>query len=244
MSEEADSTATTAEETEVDPSLPPANGSSEVPADEGPGCMPAVLASVVLMGIVGFVFLAFTTWILWQQRTELAIRTLRGSVIPQVEQGLLDPETKNLIVDELTELADDMERGKYENGQSAGAMNRLIRVPIFQWGQIHAIEAQLEDNKNEAYGESIKQLSRLQRAVELGKANAIDFEDVLAPARVPDPEAPTGYALDQPLSDQQVADVVERAKLVADRSEIPDQLFQDVRLDAIVRAEIERGLSE
>ena len=244
MSEEPEARASAAKESEIDSSVPPASGSTEGPADEGPGCMPAIMASVVLMGIVGFVFCGFTTWILFQQRTELAIRTLRGSVIPQVEQGLLDPETKNLVVAELTDLADDLERGKHEDWQAAGAMNRLIRVPIYQWGQIHAIEAHLENNQNDAYAESIKQLSRLQRAVELGKANAIDFEDVLKPARVPDPEAPTGFALDQPLSDQQVADVVERAKLVADRSEVPDQLFQNVKLEAIVHAEIERGLSQ
>jgi hypothetical protein len=240
MPEESEIGESQIDESEIDRSETPAGGG---PVDEGPGCMPAILASVVLMGMMGFVICAFSTWVLFQQRTELALRTLRGTVIPQVEQGLLEPDTKSQVVDELTSLADDLERGKHEDWQAAGAMSRLIRVPIFQWGQIQAIEAYLAKNKDDSYTESIKQISRLQRAVELGKANAIDFEDVLAPARVADPEAPTGYSLDQPLNDQQVADVVERAKLVADRSEIPDQLFENVELDAIIRSEIERGLS-
>ncbi len=212
--------------------------------DEGAGCMPAIMASVVLMGMTGFVVCAFSTWILFQQRRELALRTLRGSVIPQVEQGLLEPETKGLVVAELKDLADDLERGKYEDWQAAGAMTRLIRVPIFQWGQIQAIEAYLEKNQNDSFADSKKQLSRLQRAVELGKANAIDFEDILQPARVADPDAPTGYALKQPLNDEDVADVVLRAKLVADRSEVPDQTFDDINLEVIVRREIEHGLSK
>ena len=225
---------------ETDAGQPPGN---QTTVDEGPGCMPAILASAVLMGIIGFVICAFSAWVLFQQRTELALRTLRGSVIPQVEQGLLEPDTKRRVVSELTTLADDLERGKYEDWQAAGAMTRLIRVPIFQWGQIQAIQAHLEKNQGDSYEESVKQLSRLLRAAELGKAVAIDFEDVLEPARIADPEAPTGYALDQPLDDQQVAEVVQRAKLVADRSEVPDQSFGDVPLDAIIRSEIERGVS-
>ena len=37
-------------------------------SDEGPGWMPAIMAATVLMGIIGFVICAFSTWILFQQR--------------------------------------------------------------------------------------------------------------------------------------------------------------------------------
>jgi hypothetical protein len=211
--------------------------------DEGPGCMPAIMASVVLMGIIGFVTCSISTWWLFQQRSEMALRTVRGDVIPKVEQGLLRPETKAQVVDELSSFADDLERGEFENWQAAGAMTRLIRVPIYQWGEIQAIEAFLEKNQDESYSDSIKQLSRLQRAVQMGQAVAIDFEDVLEPARVADPSGPTGFALRQPLDLETIAKVVLRAKLVADRSEVPDERFENIHLESIVRDEIKQGIS-
>lgn len=211
--------------------------------DEGPGWMPAIMAGTVMLGIVGFISCAFSTWFLYQQRTEMALRTLQGSVIPYVEQGLLDPDTKQNVVGELTSLANDLERGMYENWQAAGAMSQLIRIPIYQWGEIQAIEAFLKNEPDDSDSESLKQLSRLKRSVELGLAISVDFEHILDPVRVRDPDGPTGFTLKQPMDDEAVAEVVERAKLVADRSEIPDELFENIRLESIVGREIERGIS-
>ncbi len=41
-----------------------------------------------------------------------------------------------------------------------------------------------------------------------------------------------------------VHDVVHRARLAADQADIPDQSFDNVQLESIVRREIERGASE
>jgi hypothetical protein len=213
-------------------------------ADDGPGCLPAVMAACVLLGIVAFVSCGASTWFLFQQRSAFAIRTLRGSVIPQVEQGRLQPETKRQALAQLESFAADLERGKYENWQAAGAMSQLILVPLYAWGDVQAIEIFLQAAQTPAQAESLKQLSRLQRAAEVGKANAIDFEEVLAPARVPDPEAATGSRLQQPLSAAAVADVIQRAKLVADRAQVPDQRFETVPLDSLIRDAIEQGVSE
>lgn len=211
--------------------------------DQGPGCMPAVMAAAVLMGIIGFVTCGFSTWLLFQQRSEMALRTLRGNVIPQIEQGLHQPETKAKVVEELTRFADDLARGKYDDAQAAGAMSRLIRIPIFQWGEIQAIETFLQKHQDDSYAESRKQLSRLQRAVQMGQAVAMDFEDVLTPARIADSDAPTGYLLKQPLDTESVAEVIQRAKLVADRSEVPDELFENVALETIIRDELQKGIN-
>ena len=212
--------------------------------DEGPGWMPAILAATVLMGIVGFVVCAFSTWILYQQRSQFAIRTLRGALIPQVEQGRLDPETKSAVIAELEQFAGDLERGQHENWQAAGAMTRLVKIPIHQWGEVQAVEVIIQNNPDADPTDALKQLSRLLRAAELGKANSIDFESVLEPVRVADPDAPTRFSLKQPPDSESIAETVQRAKLVADRAEIPDQRFEKVRLAAIVRREIERGINE
>ena len=227
--------------------------------------MPAILAGTVLMGIVGFIVCAFSTWILFQQRTEFAIRTLRGSYIGEIEQSLLDPGTKSGVVTEIEELADDMERGKYEDWQAAGIMQRLQRLPVLQWGEIQAIESFLRSNGSGADGsgadgsgadgsgdradpeskegaaDGIKQLSRLRRAVELGKLTSFDFEDVLQPVRISDPD---GSRRIRPLKTELVQEVIHRARLAADQAKIPDQVYEQVELEPIVRREIDLGASE
>lgn len=220
------------------------------PDDEGPGWMPAVLAGTLLMGICGFVFCAFSTWILFQKRTEFAIRTLRGSYITEIEQSLLDPDTKSEVVKEIETLASDMESGKYEDWQAAGVLQRLQRLPVLQWGELQAIDSFLRKRvaDQEAAGESteeeteaLKQLSRLRRAVELGKSTSFEFEDVLLPVRVSDG---SGHRLAQPLTMESVRDVVHRARLASDQAQIPDRRFDKVLIQSIVRREIERGASE
>lgn len=223
----------------------PENGNADEPQvdEQGPGCLPAILAATALMGIVGFIFCAFATWLLFERRTELAIRTLRGSLITDIEQSLLDPVTKAAVVDQLNSLAADMERGKYENWQSAGIMQRLHRLPLLQWGELQAIEAYVMKANGDELEHQLKQLSRLRRAVEMGNATSFEFEDILKPARQSDTADSSGSRLSQPLAPEQVEEVILRAKLVADRENIPDESF-DVAIEPILRQEIERGASE
>ncbi len=108
------------------------------------GCQ-LILAGTVLMGVIGFIVCAFSTWILFQKRTEFAIRTLRGSYIADIEQSLLDPATKSVVVKEIETLAAEMESGKYEDWQAAGVMQRLQRLPVLQWGELQAIDSFLRN---------------------------------------------------------------------------------------------------
>ena len=221
--------------------------------------MPAILAATALMGIIGFVVCAFSTWILFQQRTEFAIRTLRGTYLAEIEQSHLDPESKSAVVKEIEALAADLERGKYEDWQAAGVMQRLQRLPVLQWGELQAVEAFVRseaystgvadtsdggENAGDPRAVGIKHLSRLRRAVELGKVTSFDFEDLLQPVRRADPAAPSGHTLIQPMTIDSVNELIHRARLLADRAEIPDQDFDDIRIESIVGQQIELGASE
>lgn len=211
--------------------------------DQGPGCLPAILAATALMGIIGFVVCAFSTWLLFQKRTELAVRTLRGAYIAEIEQSLLDPRSKKAVATEVETLVEDLEAGKYENWQAAGIMQRLQRLPVIQWGELQAIEAFLQKRAAGEASDGLRQISRVKRAVELGNVTSFDFQDVLQPVREAD-DSPRGYSLIRPLQQKQVDEVIHRARLLADRAEIPDERFDDVKIDAIVRREIERGARE
>ena len=92
--------------------------------------------------------------------------------------------------------------------------------------------------------DGLKQIGRLRQALELNKVTSFDFEDTLEPVRKPAPNSPTGQELDLPLKAKAVLETTRRAKLLADRSKVPDREFQDIRIERILRREIERGASE
>jgi len=199
------------------------------------------MAATALMGIVGFITCAFATWFLFQHRSEFAVRTLRGAVIPQLEQGRLDPATKAAVIDEIDQFASDIERGKYDNAEAAKVMSNLVTLPLDGWGDLQAIESAIRHDEATDYVDALKQFSRLKRATELGTANAMDFQNVLEPVRIVDSSKSTGTRLKQPLTERDITEVATRASLVADRAEIPDQHFTDIRLEAIIAREINAG---
>lgn len=211
--------------------------------DEGPGWLPAIMAATVMMGIFGFICCGVTTWALFQQRTKLAIRTCDAFVV-DIEQSLLDPASKSALVDDIENLSADMQRGKYENWQSAGIMQRLQRAPVTQWGELQAVQAAIRKSGNPDQTEQLKQLSRLERGVEIGLVTSFDFADILDPVREEDSASTTGYRLVHPMTADQLKEVVARAKLVANRAEVPDQTFEHIQIEEIVRKVIKRGAKE
>ncbi|WP_372726019.1 hypothetical protein [Novipirellula sp.] len=210
--------------------------------EQGPGWMPAILAATLLMGMAGFIFCGVSTWFLFQKRGEMAVRTIRGSYIPDIEQSRLSPEQKKLIVKRLETFAGSVERKEYENWQASGVMQRLQRLPVLQWGELAAVESFVQQQDEGDTEESLKQISRLRRATELDKATSFDFEDVLSPVHEPADNA-LGRQLMQPLTNAAVNEVIVRAKLVADRSEVPDEMFTDIAIDAIVQEQINAGIA-
>ncbi len=215
--------------------------------DNGPGCMPAVMAATVLMGIVIFIFCAFSTWILYQKRTELATRTLTDAYLPELEQSLLEPASKTAVMKAIEELAADMQRGKLENWQSAGVMQRLQRLPVLQWGDLQAVESLIAKSGTEEQRSNAKlQFDRLRLAVAKGRATSFDFVEVLSPVQKSDPTVASGFRLIQPLNLELSLGVIKRAELVADREKISSDPkdIRAVSIESIMRAEIEEGINE
>lgn len=212
-------------------------------SQQGPGWLPALMAMSVLAGVAGFVCCGVTTWVLYQKRTELAVRTLEGAYITDLEQSYLDPPTKRAVVNEVQVLISGMKAGDYENWQSAAIMQRLQRLPVVQWGDLQAIELFIskDERVDLAQAEQLKEISRLEQAVVNGTATSFDFQDVLEPVHRADPESSSGFSLILPLTAESVAEVCLRAKLVADRAKIANRRFPKVDLAAIVRREISEG---
>ncbi len=211
---------------------------------QGPGCLPGLLAATLLMGVVFFVLFGFSAWLIFQKRGDLASRTLRATIVPQLEQSRLDGDEKVKVIALLTDLADDLDAGLYENWQAGGIMQRLIDTPLMRWGDLTAVDAWAAKGlPEERRDEARKQFSRFFRAAELERAGTRDIHDVLVPVA----SAPNamGFAeLRSDLKPEDVLAVVERAKLVADRAEVPDQAYPSVSLAEIIRRQIEIGERE
>lgn len=208
---------------------------------EKAGCLPAILAATLLMGIVFFIAFGFSAWLIFQKRGDLAARTLRATIIPELEQSRLAPDEKAEVIRELTQLADDIEAEMYENWQAGGIMQRLINMPLMRWGDLQAVAAWADSHLPDAQREQAeKQISRFFRAVELERAVARDIHEILAP--VATSENAAGFVqLRADLNEQDVIEVILRCKLVADRAGVPDRTFESVSLPQIVRRQIESG---
>jgi len=236
------------EQTPIEPTMiePAPIAPAKRAGDDGAGCFPAVLAATLLMGIVMFVMFGFAGYIIFQKRGDLAIRTLRGTMVVELEQSRLAPEDKAAVIGRLKKLADDIESGQYENWQAGGAMNRLIRAPLLRWGDLVAVNAWATTDGNltpEQSADVHKQITRFFRAAELDRALATDLQDILLPVTGSDPAMMLGTLKDT-LTTADVLEVGGRAKNVAMRAQIPDQTFDDVSLPEVVDQWIDTGLAD
>ena len=217
------------------------DSSDETDLNEGPGWMPAIMAGTVMLGIIGFITCGVTTWLLFQKRTELAVRTLNGTYIPVIEQSLLRQSEKKATLGLLQELKKDLQRGKFENWQAGGVMTRLIRLPVAQWGDLAAVQAVIEKRRKTFSDDALIQLSRLRRATDDNLVTAFDFDFVLEPVTKRD-DTLRGVTLTDPMADEKVAMVIQRAKEIADRFQIEKRLHENITIDKIVARQIKAGL--
>jgi hypothetical protein len=223
------------------PVAPDGAVAGEVIADEGPGWMPAIMAGTLIFGMICFIGCSVLTWLLFQQRSELAVKTMRGTYMPSVEQSLLKPEEKQATLKLLEEFTSDLERGRYEDWQAGGVMTRMIRLPVLQWGDLSAIESFIVKNATDFPEDATTQLSRLRWAAEIDKATGIDFDHVLDSVVEYD-DSLIGRHLQEPLQVESVKQVVARSREVADRLQIPSKRFDDVWIDKIVSRQIKAGI--
>lgn len=205
--------------------------------------MPAILASAVIAGIVGFISCGVLTWLIFQKQDVLALRAMRGSVIPAVEQSLLEPSEKAASVKLLEDFADQLERKQVDGWQASGVMQRLGRMPIIQWGQIRRIETYVDEHSDQFDPDASMQFDRLRKGVERNDVTRIDFVDVLSPVLQPGPHGEDSPLVDD-WKDDLIADVIHRSRLVADRAKVEADPKSEITMDTLIRRQIEAGIKE
>ena len=211
--------------------------------DEGPGCLPAILAASVLLGIFSLVTCAGGTWYIYQHREVIAFQSLREGFIPGLEQSFLEPDEKAETIKLLDDLCDEIERGKVESAQASAAMERITALPMFEWGFVRAVEAFARSKPDEFSDDDLTQFRRLRRGAELGKLRSIDFRHILETVTQAD-RSFSQMALIEPLEPDAVRQVIERARKLADRSDVAAEPQSDPSLDTILRRQIETGIEK
>jgi len=224
-----------------DENTPPADDATD--EKDGPGCMPAVVAGTLIMGIIAAVMCGVTTWILFQKRAEIAVRTLDGFV-PVIEQSLLEPEDKADVVSQFKSVIKEMSAPDYPPASASAVMQRIVRLPIPHWGELDAVETYVEKNfEGEKQARALTDLSRLRQAVKLNLATVLDVVDVLEPVAVIDP-ASGARSLKTKLTDEDIEDATKRAGLLAQRAKIDDRRFPPITMGSILRQEIKMAKTE
>lgn len=212
-------------------------------ADEGAGCLPAIVACTLLLGIAAAVFCGVTTWILFQKRSEIAVRTLQGFV-PVIEQSLLEPDDKAKVIEQFETLINEMSVPDFPPSVAAAIMQRIVRLPIPHWGELDAVETYVQENFKDPERERAQiELSRIRRAIQTEQATVRDIIDVLEPVALVNDEDDS-RTLKPKLTQQDVREVIVRAKVLADRARIEDKLFPKIEMSTILRQQIKTAKSD
>ena len=77
----------------------------------------------------------------------------------------------------------------------------------------------------------------------MNSITSIDYSHILTPV-LDSEDARAELELIDPLTVTAVKDVIERAKLVADRAKVPLTLKGDIAIDTLVRRQIQAGLEQ
>ncbi|MEM1228310.1 MAG: hypothetical protein AAGJ40_21680 [Planctomycetota bacterium] len=200
---------------------PTSDGSDS--SEPAPSCLPGLVAATLLMGMMAFILCAGTTWYLFQQRTQFAIRTLEG-YRPVIEQSYLPPEEKADVLEQLDMVKKRMQVDGFPPSKASAVMERLVRLPIPQWGEIQVISSWAVENlTGELKVTAQRQIRRLQTAIAKDLATVIDINEALEPVTTVDMRSPLGRTLNQPLSESSVLEFIDRAGLIADRCRIESE---------------------
>ncbi len=211
--------------------------------DEGPGCLPAIVAGTLLLGIAAAIICGVTTWILYQKRTELAVRTLQGFV-PMIEQSLLAPDDKAKVIDQFKALIQEMSAPDYSPARAAAIMQRVVRLPIPHWGELDAVESFVKVNfEGDEREQALTELSRVRRAIQTNQATVFDVIEVLEPVAVVN-DMTGSRTLKPRLTQDDVREVIVRAKVLADRAKIENRRYPRIEMSTILRQEIKAAKAD
>jgi hypothetical protein len=101
------------------------------------------------------------TFLLFGKQDEMAVTALRTQLIPWIEGSQLSETDRSRIVERLTELSTQIERGEIDERQLARVRTRVTQNPVLQWAVIEQTIAHAEKSSEftDAEREQLKSIS-------------------------------------------------------------------------------------
>ena len=174
-----------------------------------------------------------------------AAYALREQLIPWVDQSALSKSDRNIIVDDLTKLASEMDRNELTPRQLNRLGIRLTDSTILQWGVVEEINrraASSEGFTGEEKDDFSKTCDRWLRTASEGKLSMTEMEFAFQFAATKEPRSGR-LILKKDIGDDQLREFHRRVLAICEKYKTSMEPF-DKSVSQVFKMMIEDGLSE
>lgn len=207
----------------------------------GPACLVVFVVGLMLLCIA----VAYMSFMLTGNQGPRAARALREQLIPWVDGSALSKSDQTAIIDELSDLASQMERGDLTSRQLSRLGIRLQDSTILQWGVVEDVLRFVKQSKGftEAEKEDIqKTCDRWLRCASEGKLSMTEMEFAFQGLGLKEPKSGR-LSLRKDVTDDQVREFHRRVLGVCEKYKTSTEPF-DKSVSQVFHMMMEDGLSE
>jgi hypothetical protein len=207
----------------------------------GPACLVVFVFGLMLLCIA----VAFMSFMLTGNQGPRAAQALRKQLIPWVDDSALSKADQSAIIDELSDLASQMERGELTSRQLSRLGIRLTDSTILQWGVVEDVLRYTKASKgfNDEEKEDIqKTCDRWLRCASEGKLSMTEMEFAFQGIALKEPRSGR-LSLLKELTDDQVREFHRRVLGVCEKYKTSTEPFNK-SVSQVFHMMMEDGLSE
>jgi hypothetical protein len=207
----------------------------------GPACLVVFIFMLVILCVV----VAIMSYLLTGKQGGRAAYAVREQLIPWVDQSSLSQADQVAIIEDLTDLASQMERDELTSRQLTRLGVRLSDSTILQWGVVEQINrrAQASSGLTETEKADFAKLcDRWLRSAGEGKLAMAEMEFAFQATATKDPRSGR-LTLRDDVDDEQIREFYRRVLSICERQKISTEPYEK-SVSQVFQQMIEDGLSE
>jgi hypothetical protein len=207
----------------------------------GPAC--GVVFIFLIAG--GCVLIAILSFLLLGQSGKRAAYSVREELIPWIDRSSLSAADRTSMVEQLTGLANQMERDELTARQLSRLQIRFTDAAIFQWGTVEELNrrAQKSAGLSEAEKEEFSAVcDRWLMAAGEGKLSMNEMDFALQGVATKEPQSGR-LTVKAEVADDQIRETQRRILAVCEKYKVANEPF-DKSPSQVLRTIIEDGLAE
>ncbi len=199
------------------------------------GCGVALIIAVVAVVVFGFFMV--------KKGKDMTTDFVVGAATQGVQDSNLDEESKQAMITRIESLAQDFKSGDITMEQMGRIVENLADGPIMSSLIAHTLEQTIIANSTlppEEKEDARQQLQRVIHGMTQNQVSSQEMNDVMAPVLVDTTDGTsTSVSLKANPTEEELREVIENARTLADAKGIPNQEFS---LD--IGAELDRAIAE